>query len=177
MKGMVFDMLRDMVEDQYGVDGWQAVLDGAESDGMFISTETYHDQALFDLVASAADVTGIAMNDLVYSFGQYMVSQFYQRFPQFFDCDNLFSFLLSVDHLIHVEVRKLFPDAGVPEFKYNEQLPDKLTMIYQSPRKLCRLAEGLIDGSAQHFQQPYTLTHDICMHKGDDCCHLLVTLK
>ena len=106
-----------------------------------------------------------------------MVKQFYQRFPQFFDHDGLFPFLLSVDHLIHVEVRKLFPDAGVPHFEYHEQLPDRLTMVYQSPRKLCKLAEGLIDGSAKHFNQAYHLTHDVCMHKGDDCCHLLVTLQ
>ena len=177
MKGIVFDMLRDMVEENYGLDGWQAVLDGADSDGMFISTETYHDQALMDLVVSASNVTGIDNNDLVYAFGQYMVKQFYQRFPQFFDHDGLFPFLLSVDHLIHVEVRKLFPDAGVPHFEYHEQLPDRLTMVYQSPRKLCKLAEGLIDGSAKHFNQAYHLTHDVCMHKGDDCCHLLVTLQ
>jgi len=177
MKGMVFDMLRDMVEEQYGLDGWQAVLDSADSDGMFISTETYHDEELLKLVASASEVTGIDAGDLVYAFGQYMVTQFYQRFPQFFDCESLLPFLLSVDHLIHVEVRKLFPDAGVPRFDYDEELPDKLTMIYQSPRKLCRLAEGLIDGSAKHFNQSYQLNHDVCMHSGDSACHLVITLN
>lgn len=177
MKGMVFDMLRDMVEEQYGLDGWQAILDGADSDGMFISTETYHDEELIKLVVAASEVTGIDANELVFAFGQYMVPQFYQRFPKFFNCPDLFQFLLSVDHIIHVEVRKLFPDAAIPEFKYDKSMPDKLTMIYRSPRKLCRLAEGLIDGSAKHFKQKYTLTHDRCMHKGDDSCHLIVTLS
>lgn len=176
MKGMVFDMLRDMVEDNYGLDGWQSVLDGAGSQGMYVSTETYPDSELMALVASACEVTEIPADDLVFRFGQYMVTQFYQRFPQFFECSGLLEFLLSVDRLIHVEVRKLFPDAGVPEFTYDDKQPDQLTMMYKSPRKLCRLAEGLIDGSARHFNQDYQLTHNVCMHSGSDCCHLVVTL-
>ncbi|WP_419811194.1 heme NO-binding domain-containing protein [Bacterioplanoides sp.] len=182
MKGIVFDMLRDMVEEQYGLDGWQAVLDKAGSDGLFISTDSYHDEELLALVAAGSEVTGIDPNDLVFAFGQFMVGEFYKRFPRYFDeCDGLIDFLLSVDRVIHVEVRKLFPDAGVPEFRYSQptpdqQSPDQLTMIYQSQRKLCRLAEGLIDGSARHFNQPYQLQHPLCMHRDDPQCHLIVTL-
>jgi hypothetical protein len=49
-------------------------------------------------------------------------------------------------------------------------------MIYKSPRKLCQLAEGLISGSAKHFNQNYKMTHDPCMHNGSDHCALKVEL-
>ncbi|UTW47185.1 heme NO-binding domain-containing protein [Bacterioplanoides sp. SCSIO 12839] len=188
MKGIVFDMLRDMVEEQYGLEGWQAVIDQAGSDGLYISTDSYPDAELLGLVAAASDITAIEASDLVFAFGQFMVGEFYKRFPRYFDdCDGLIDFLLSVDRVIHVEVRKLFPDAGVPEFRYSQstpeqkspdqQSPDQLTMIYQSQRKLCRLAEGLIDGSAKHFDQSYSLKHPVCMHRGDSACHLIITLQ
>ena len=177
MKGIVFDMLRDMVEDRFGLEGWQAVLDHARSDGLYISTETYADEELLSLVAAASEVSQIEVEQLVYAFGQFMVVEFYRRFPQYYDrCHGLIDFLLSVDRVIHVEVRKLYPDASVPHFQYHQQKPKQLTMIYQSQRQLCRLAEGLIDGSARHYGEAYTLEHEVCMHRGDEACHLIITL-
>lgn len=177
MKGVVFDILRDMVENQYGLEGWQAILDKAGSDGIYVSTKTYADAELMGLVAAASEITTIPVNNLVFAFGEYMVPNFYKRFPNFFhDVPNFIKFLVSVDQIIHVEVRKLFPDAGLPTFDYSDENENSLTMIYQSPRKLCQLAEGLISGSAKHFNQNYKMTHDPCMHNGSDHCALKVEL-
>ena len=177
MKGVVFDILRDMVEEGYGLEGWNAILEKSGSNGLYISTESYSDDELMGLVAAASDVTGINVNDLVFSFGEYMVQEFHARFPIFFDrSKGLIDFLLSVDRIVHVEVRKLYPDANLPSFNYQKDDNHSLTMIYRSERKLCRLAEGLISGSAKFFKQPYTMTHDPCMHHGADACHLKIVL-
>ena len=177
MKGVVFDILRDMIESQYGLEGWQAILDKAGSDGIYVSTKTYADADLMGLVDAASDITNIPVNDLVFSFGEFMVPNFYKRFPNFFsDALNFIKFLVSVDQIIHVEVRKLFPDAGLPTFDYSDENENALTMIYKSPRKLCQLAEGLISGSAKHFNQKYKMTHDPCMHSGSDHCVFKVEL-
>lgn len=173
MKGVVFDMLRDMVEERFGLEGWQGILEKSGSAGLYISTETYEDSELIHLVVTASEVTGIAVDDLVFAFGEYMIPSFYQRFPALFNqAPNLIKFLLSVDQIIHVEVKKLFPDAGLPTFDYSGESEDSLVMIYKSPRKLCRLAEGLISGSASHFKQAYSLDHSPCMHDGSDHCRL-----
>lgn len=173
MKGMVFDMLRDMVEEHYGLQGWDAVLERAGSDGLYISTQTYPDEELIGLVVAATDVTGRDANDLVFAFGEYMVTEFYKRFPVFFDRSHgLIDFLLSVDRMVHVEVRKLYPDAGLPSFSYTDRAEHEVTMHYRSTRKLCRLAEGLISGSARHFGEVYELNHSPCMHEGADHCSL-----
>ena len=177
MKGVVFDILRDMVEEHYGLEGWQGILNQAGSEGIYISTQTYTDEELMSLVQAASDITGIEIEKLIFAFGEYMIPNFYQRFPALFDHSNGFiDFLVSVDNIIHVEVRKLYPDAGVPSFEYDQQSPTELTMIYRSPRKLCTLAEGLISGSAKHFDQQYQLSHDTCMHNGSDHCSLKITL-
>lgn len=177
MKGVVFDILRDMVENNYGLEGWQEVLDKAGSDGIYVSTKTYDDAELMALVRAASDITEIAINDLVFSFGEYMIPKFHKRFPTFFENSPSFiKFLVSVDQIIHVEVRKLYPDAGLPTFDYSEESENTLTMVYKSPRKLCQLAEGLISGSAKHFKQRYTIEHNPCMHTGDDHCVLKIKL-
>ncbi len=173
MKGIVFTLLNDMVEEKFGLEAWDALITKAGSDGMYLSTETYTDEELMKLVGAASEMTGIPANDLVKAFGTYMFPQFYAKYPVFFkEGMTLKSFLLTVDRVIHVEVRKLYPDAALPDFEYEDEDDNALTMVYSSPRKMCALAEGLIAGAAEHFSTEYSLKHDKCMHKGDSCCHL-----
>ena len=175
MKGIVFDILNDMVEEQFGLEAWDNLLDAVGSDGIYVATQSYPDEDLLALVAAASEATEIPAQDLVFEFGKYMVPKFYERYAGFFDAhERTKDFLLTVDEVIHVEVRKLFPDAGVPEFRYAEA-NGTLTMEYRSPRKLCALAEGLIEGSATHFGEVATIGHDVCMHNGADHCQLAVS--
>ncbi len=177
MKGIVFCLLNEMVEEQFGLEAWDDLLDAVGTDGVYVATETYDDAELLALVAAAEKATGIAAADLVRQFGAYMIPHFAKNYATFFENQtSLKAFLLSVDQVIHVEVRKLYPDAGLPTFDYEDEQDNELTMIYKSPRKLCALAEGLIAGSAAHFGEQYELRHDICMHKGDDHCALHMTL-
>ena len=178
MKGIVFNLLGDMVEEKFGLEAWDGLLDAVGSDGVFVATDTYPDQALLDLVAAASQATGIPAADLVRAFGEYMAPAFAAKYPVFFENQkSLKDFLLTVDQVIHVEVRKLYPDAGVPEFVYNDTDSNKLTMIYKSPRKLCALAEGLIQGSAAWFGETCHIQHDVCMHNGADHCELVLTFN
>ena len=63
----------------------------------------------------------------------------------------MYSLLEKVDSTIHVEVRKLYPDAELPRFKCDSSEPRRLTMIYQSPRGFADFAAGLIEGCIEHF--------------------------
>ena len=178
MKGVVFTLLNEMVEEKFGLEAWDQLIQKAGSDGIYISTESYPDAELMGLVATASVMTGIAVDDLVRAFGEYMIPHFHSKYPVFFKPEmTLKSFLLTVDQVIHVEVRKLYPDAGLPEFQYEDESDDQLTMIYNSPRKLCALAEGLIAGSAKHFKTDYTLDHSTCMHQGADHCVLKIAMQ
>ncbi len=173
MKGIVFNLLGDMVEEQFGLEAWDAILDKAGSDGIFVATETYSDEALLALVAAGSEISGIAVPDLVRAFGRYMIPRFRESYGIFFEGhQDLKAFLLTVDSVIHVEVRKLYPEAGLPEFSYQNESDDQMTMTYRSPRKLCDLAIGLIEGAAAHFEEKCTINHDVCMHKGADRCEL-----
>lgn len=176
MKGVVFNLLESMVEEKFGLAAWDEILEKSDSDGIYIASSTYPDAELMSIVATASEMTGIPADALVRSFGAYMAPGFKDLYPVFFDsCSGLKEFLLTVDGVIHVEVRKLYPDAGTPEFSYSDEQPDKLTMTYRSPRKLCLLAEGLIEGTAAIFDEKYTMDHTTCMHRDADHCELALT--
>jgi hypothetical protein len=173
MKGVVFNLLEEMVEQEFGMAVWDALLEETGQDGIYVSTESYPDEKLVALVVAAHEKSGIPVNDLVRAFGEFMFPRFYAQNQKFFQSGmTLKEFLLLVDRVIHVEVRKLHPDAGLPHFDYIDEQDNELTMIYSSPRKMCMLAEGLITGAAKHFDTEYTLSHDQCMHDGADTCKL-----
>lgn len=175
MKGVVFNYLAEMVEEEFGLEAWDSILQATGLAGDYISSQTYPDEELMMLVDAAHEKTGIDKKDLIRSFGRFILPNFREQNPQFFESQtNLKSFLLSVDRMIHIEVRKLHPDAALPEFDYADESDSELTMYYSSPRKLCHLAEGLIDASAEHFNTKYELQHTECMHDGAERCTLKI---
>jgi len=178
MKGVVFDILRDMIEEQFGLEGWNQLLEKSGSDGMYLSSESYDDGEMLTLLGVACEMTGKDQQSLLREFGRYMVTEFYSRFPVFFDnCSSLFDFLKSVDEIVHVEVLKFYPDANLPQFRYDDHDSQQLIMTYKSPRKLCHLAEGLIEGAAAHYQAPVQVSQGACMHKGDEACDIVIKMS
>ena len=95
-----------------------------------------------------------SVEDLVRAFGEYALEPLTGIYPDSVkEGTTLKDFLKSVDGIIQVEVPKLYPDAGIPEFTYEEPAEDQLVMIYKSPRNLPALVEGVIDGAAKSFGQ------------------------
>jgi len=45
---------------------------------------------------------------------------------------------------------------------------------YESARRLCSFAQGLIEGTAEHYGETVALEHLKCMTRGDDKCLLSV---
>ena len=178
MKGVVMNMLADMVETQLGIAEWNSVLTDANVDGVYTATALYPDEELMLLVQTISTRNNISINDLVFAFGEFMFPQFYERYPALIDqADDLHSFLSTVHDVIHVEVKKLYPDAETPDFSHAQTDPKTLHLEYRSKRQLCQLAEGLISGAAKHFDTQYTLKHAPCMHEGADHCGLEVTIS
>ena len=100
MKGIVFNLLNEMVEERFGFEPWEEMLEAVGSDGVFVATESYPDEVLMGLVAAASGKTNIPQADLVRAFGEFMVPAFRRSYPVFFeDHVRLKDFLLTVDRV------------------------------------------------------------------------------
>jgi hypothetical protein len=174
MKGVVFNTLGEMVEEKLGIEVWDQALLTADpaSGGSYTAAGSYDDEELLQIVTTLSEMSGVAVPQLIHDFGVFLLGAFARRYPQFFVDVTVRQFLLNVDGIIHDEVRKLYPDAGVPSFDYEEPAPDQLIMLYRSPRKMCTLAEGLIRGAGGHFGVEIGIEHPTCLHRGDDHCRL-----
>lgn len=174
MKGIVFTVFGKMVEEKFGLKIWDQIIreTNPASGGIYTASATYSDAEVFSLIGKLSEITQTPANDLVFSFGEYLFHQLAAKYPHFLKNLTFKKFLMSIEHVIHVEVKKLYPDAGLPTFSYETPSDSELVMIYRSPRKLCRLAEGLIQGASVHLKAPYQLTHPLCMHHGSPHCRL-----
>jgi hypothetical protein len=178
MKGIIMCILSEMVESQFGMLEWNEVLDDAGLTGVYTSSALYSDAELLTLVSIISERNHVSVDDLIFAFGRYLFPAFSGRYPNLISpYDNLLDFLESIDTVIHVEVKKMHPDAVTPVFSHERLSDRQLRLEYQSERHFCRLALGLIDGAAEHFKQAYDLVHEPCLIHGGDHCGFLINLK
>ena len=176
LKGIVFNILQQVISDEHGEEVWDDVLDTAGLDGIYTAVGSYPDEELTSLVAVASEKLGTTPDDLVRVFGRKAIPHFAERYPQFFaPHTDTRSFVLTLNEVIHPEVRKLFPGADVPNFDF--ALPDdrSVELAYVSPRRLCSFAEGLVQGAADHYGETVELHQTSCSKRGDERCVLLCT--
>ena len=67
--------------------------------------------------------------------------------------DSSFDFFERMEDYIHVEVRKLYPEAELPSFGCDTSEPGCLRLTYRSTRPFAALAEGLIRGCVDSFRR------------------------
>jgi hypothetical protein len=171
MKGIVFNLFEEVVRREYGEDTWETLLEAAHLDGTYTSLGNYSDEDFRKLVAAASSALEIPADHVVRWFGRNALPLLAQRYPEFFTRhDSTRPFLLTLNDIIHPEVRKLYPEADVPVFGYDTSARDVLVMEYRSARKLCTFAEGMIEGAAAYYREEVAFEQPRCMNRGDDQC-------
>ncbi|MEM1127643.1 MAG: heme NO-binding domain-containing protein [Bacteroidota bacterium] len=174
MKGIVFTEFLELVEDQFGYDIADDLLEQTDlpSGGVYTAVGTYHHSEIIALVVGLSKKTGIEVAALVEAFGTHLFGRFVEMYPIFFEgITNTLDFLRTIDRHIHVEVRKLYPDASLPRFTYEEKGDDELVMIYESERPFADLARGLIKGCAAHYGE------DLDIHEADESTDELTRVR
>lgn len=173
MKGIVFTEFLEMVDDQFGLDVTETIISKADlpSGGVYTGIGTYSHAEMIALVKGLSAETHVKVQVLVQTFGAHMMSRFVDLFPDFFaDVPDVLSFLENVDGYIHGEVRKLYPNATLPEIATRRLGDGQFELIYKSPRHLGDFAEGLIAGAIRHFGDQFTFQRTDLPHEGPRQC-------
>jgi hypothetical protein len=161
MKGIVFTEFNEMVETQFSPELLDEVLEECNlaSGGAYTKVGTYDHNELIQMVAKLSEKTNVPVDNLVFAFGEYLAKRFSVMFPTFFNESNcLFDFMKTLDNHIHVEVKKLYPDADLPKFSFDDSDPSCLIMEYQSTRGFSKLAHGLMEGVIKYYGESITIS-------------------
>lgn len=173
MKGVIFNLLEDAIARAHGHAAWDGLLTMAGLEGAYTSLGSYPDSEIVRLVDAAATALGQSPADVLRWFGRSAIPLLSERYePYFASHQNAKSFVASVNAIIHPEVRKLYAGAGCPQFHFHELEDGRVGVAYQSPRRMCRLAHGFIEGAAEHYGERVEIEHLSCMLDGHAVCRL-----
>ncbi len=170
----MFNLLESLIVANHGESAWDDILETTNTVGAYTSLGNYPDAEIARLLEAAMAMRGEASGGFRW-FGRASMPLLAQRYPVFFTPHTTTTqFLLTLNDIIHTEVRKIYPGADVPVFDF-ELVPRGVALGYHSERRMCQLGCGLIEGAADHFHERVTIEQPKCMLLGDDKCLLVCT--
>jgi heme-NO-binding protein len=173
LHGLILSSFVSFLQETYvGVD--RVVATGAA----FVESEAYPDEEFTRLVEDAAAELDTSPQDLQRAFGRFAGRHTFARlYPEFYVANGgTRTFLLEVEQKIHDLVRATIPRAAPPRLHIAPFGEDGTVVTYTSERRLCAMAEGLIEGVADYYGESAEIDHSPCMLRGDLACALFVVL-
>lgn len=160
MKGIVFSEFMEMVEQEFGFDTVNEIVEAANlpSGGVYTAVGRYDHKEMVALVKTLSQQTAQPVANLLQAFGGYLFGTFESKYAHLLaGARDAFDFLERIEEEVHVEVLKLYPDAELPTFRTQRLDADTLQMDYHSDRAMGDLAHGLIAACARHFNESVTI--------------------
>jgi predicted hydrocarbon binding protein len=176
MHGIVFTEFQHFIERGSHEGRWHDVLHGAKLDRrVYASIRHYPDKEFFDIVGSASRALNKPVDEIVEDFGVYIAPDLLGMYAVLIKPGwRTLDVIEHTEAVIHSVVRVKESGAEPPQLKSRRVAPDEIELIYDSPRKLCRLAKGIIRGIAAHFGERIQIVEHGCMLVGASSCKLQI---
>lgn len=163
MKGVIFTEFLGFIESKFGLPMVDHLVSATnpESKGAYTAVGTYDFGELVAMVVELGKQTETKVADLIKAFGGHLFNHFVESHSDTLgDVQSTEQLLSEVENRIHVEVRKLFPDAELPTIAFETLSQGKSLVTYRSARPFADLADGLIAAAIEHFGDPIELSRE-----------------
>jgi hypothetical protein len=162
MKGVVFTEYMEFIEEQFGFDTVDEMIEKSGVSGVYTQAGNYEFSELFAMVSALAEITSKPLGFLVEAFAKNLFPKLVTIYPKpVQNYNNTFDFIAHVDDVVHPEVKKLYPDTELPEFKLVSRTENELVTIYISAKPLMDLARGLMIGCATHYKEELDVQYEM----------------
>ena len=174
MHGLIFASYRDYLATEHGADVAHEV---TADEPQYSLSEAYPDEQFVALLERTGARTGLSLDELLFEFGVFTAET---PFPRLYSVVYKHSpgaraFLLTVETPIHDVVRVAFPEARPPQLAVTDLGEDGLEIVYSSPRRLCVLLRGLVEGTGRAFDEKLDVEEPECMHHGAPACRVVIS--
>jgi Haem-NO-binding len=139
-----------------------------------LASRVYEDDLLLAAVTAMHTISKIPVDTLLQEFGHYFIINGLTRHLCAYILTQVHGArdLLLAMHDAHQQMSRLPDGLTPPLFKYAAYpgKTDKLTLVYDSPRQLCPLLIGAIEGAAERYGEQVAIFERRCMRRGDRTC-------
>ncbi|WP_046759245.1 heme NO-binding domain-containing protein [Kordia jejudonensis] len=171
MKGIIFTEFLDLVEDKFGLEMVDTIIEQSKlaSEGVYTAIGTYRFSEMLQLLQNLSSHTAISIDDLLLTYAEHFFSVIESSYPGLLATyKDPIEMLASIENHIHVEVRKIYPDAELPTFIVEEKTANSLTMIYKSSRAMHHFGLGLMNKTFEHFNSSATIVLEKIKQDGTE---------
>lgn len=159
MIGVILTSFVKMLEEEFSSDFAHDVIEKAQlTQHVPFSVKGYYSyNDLAAILWVLSEKTGRVANDWLAEFGEYLFSVWADNHTEVFA--NTTSVLDVLEKLedIHVHVQNLYASADLPSFLVQQRSEKIIAVQYFSTRDLRALAQGLIQGAANYFNESIEL--------------------
>jgi hypothetical protein len=175
MQGIIFAELKKFADTALGPDAWPAISASAGfPHASYLATQTYPDEQLIALVGAAVRLSGMPAPQLLERFGAFIVPDLMRVFGAFVKREwTALDLLENTESVIHRAVRLRDTQASPPQLRIRRVSPTEVRIEYASPRRLCAVAKGIMQGVALHYGEALAISETTCMHSGAQHCTLI----
>ena len=171
MKGIVFTEFLELVEDTFGLETVEEIIEKSDlpSNGAYTSIGTYEFSEMLSLISNLSEKTKMSINDLLHTYGLHFFSVIQRDYMSILNnYSDPIDFLSSIESHIHVEVRKIYPDAELPRFEVVDKSDSSLTLIYYSSRSMYAFGLGLMEKAFEHYGRKASISYDKIKQDGSE---------
>ncbi|HJR95144.1 MAG TPA: heme NO-binding domain-containing protein [Gaiellaceae bacterium] len=169
MHGLIFASLRDYLATEHGAD---VARDVTEGEPQYTLSEAYPDEQFLALLDRTQARTGLSREELLFEFGVFTAATTFARLYSvlFKLSPTARDFLLTVETPIHEVVRVALPESRPPQLEVMDLGEDGLEIVYTSPRRICAMLRGLVEGTGRVYGETIQVEEVECMHRGGAAC-------
>lgn len=173
MHGLIFASFRDYLVTEHGAGVANDVTAG---EPQYTLSEAYPDEQFLALLERARARTALPLDELLFEFGVFTAATTFARLYSvlYRISPTARDFLLTVETPIHDVVRVALPEARPPQLAVTELGEDGLEIVYTSPRRICAMLRGLVEGTGRVYGEALDVEEPECMHRGDPACRVVV---
>ncbi|KAA5822341.1 hypothetical protein FPF71_14430 [Algibacter amylolyticus] len=176
MKGIVFTEFLELVEDKFGLEMVDNIINASnlDSGGVYTAVGTYSFSEMLQLLEHLSANTGISIDDLLLVYSEHFFSVLKDSYPGLLETyKDPIEMISSIENHIHVEVRKIYPDAELPTFEVVEKTENSLIVIYRSSRAMHHFGLGLMNKTFEHFNSTATIVLEKLKEDGTEVKFLI----
>lgn len=166
MKGTVVATWLQSMQEVYGAEAVEKVLNANHwgEDRVINPMEDIDDTQITKIVNDVANSVGKSSSELWREIGKANIKSFSKWFPSYFERYSLKGFLSLMDN-VHQQLTRMIKGANPPRIIATELSPDELELRYSSKRGMFDYFLGLLDGSAEFFNEKITVKE---LERGED---------
>jgi predicted hydrocarbon binding protein len=178
VNGIIFMEIAKFARFRLGDQAWsQVIAQAGVPSRIYYRVADYPDEEAVALLAALSAMMGEPVAAVLESLGEFIapdllrMAQFWIK-PEWKTVD----LIANTESTIHEVLRKEGSRVDPPRLQCRRTGPREVVVIYDSPRKMCALAKGIITGVARHYEQKVSITQPACMLEGASSCELIVTV-